>query len=323
MMRQSFPAFHAASEDLEQRLQPRLRVEDYFARSGRTLRKSRSRLWFNETLKPKLIRAILRAATLYNRGERNALRVAVASIDLALPDLPQALEGFTILQISDLHIDQVDGLAEEVAAVVSPLKPDICVLTGDYRFEIRGDCSGVYPRLKKILDAVHARLGTYAILGNHDAAEIARWLQGEGVQMLVNDAVEIHTGATGGSFWLLGLDDPHDYRCADLPRAMGSIPSEARAKAFKTLLVHTPSLYREAAEAGVNLYLCGHTHAGQIRLPRIGALKKNGDFPREFVQGIWVYNAMHAYTSWGAGCSTLPVRFNCPPEVAMLRLKRQ
>ena len=297
-------------------MQPRLRVEEYFARSGRTLRKSRSRLWFNETLKPVLIRWLLKACGLYYRGKNNALRPIVRKLDLAIPDLPAAFDGFTLLHISDLHIDKVDGLAEALAAIIEPLRPDLCILTGDYRYEIRGSCAEVYPRMERILASVHARLGTIATLGNHDAAEIARWLQARGVRMLVNDAVPILS--RGAGIWVAGVDDSHDYRCNDLPLALAGVPKGA----FTVLLAHTPALYREAAAAGIRLYLCGHTHAGQIRVPILGALKKNGNYPRAFVQGFWVYNSMHAYTSWGAGCSTLPVRFNCPPEVALLRLRR-
>jgi hypothetical protein len=175
--------------------------------------------------------------------------------------------------------------------------------------------------LATILDSVHARLGTIGILGNHDAAEIARWLHARGVIMLVNDAVRLSADTENGhdAVWIAGVDDPYDYRCDDLPLALASVPENA----FKILLAHTPGLYREAAAAGIRFYLCGHTHAGQIRLPGVGALKKNGNFPRAFVQDFWVYNAMHAYTSWGAGCSTLPVRFHCPPEVALLRFRGQ
>lgn len=301
---------------LEERLKPHRAVERYFAQSGRTLRKGRFRLWFNETIKPHLLRTAFRVAGLYNRGRRNALAVELRSVDFSFPDLPPALDGFCMLQISDLHIDKLDGLAENVVAIVENLRPDLCVFTGDYRYEIRGDSSEVYPRMAAIIAAIQSKHGIYGILGNHDSADIAIRLEQLGVRMLVNDAEAIET--RGQRFWLLGVDDPFDYRCDNLPQALACVP----AGEFKVLLAHTPSLYAQAEAANVRLYLCGHTHAGQIRLPVIGAVKKNGNYPRQFVQDRWSYKHMQAYTSWGAGCSTLPIRFRCPPEVTLISLRR-
>ncbi len=295
-------------------MQRRLQVEEYFRTSGRTLRKGHFRLWFDEEVKPRLMRAGFQAAGLYESGRRNAVSPRVHFVRIAIPGLPRALEGFTILQISDLHIDKMDGLAEAVATLCTPLRPDVCVLTGDYRYEIRGSCAEVYPRMDVVLASLHPRLGTFGILGNHDAAEIAEYLDGRGVHMLLNSATKVIV--EDAEIWLAGVDDPYDYRCADISRALESVPEQA----FTVLLAHTPEVYCEAAARGIKLYLCGHTHAGQIRLPGVGALKVNGRFPREFAQGHWVYNAMHAYTSWGAGCSTVPVRFHCPAEVALIEL---
>lgn len=303
------------SDSLSARLKKRVEVEKFFETSGRTLRKGRYRLWFNEEIKPKIMQGLFTAAGLYGRGKRNALQVVRNEVEFRFTDLPPAFDGFTILHLSDFHIDKVDGLAEALEPVLKPLRPDVCVMTGDYRYEIRGSCAGVYPRMQRVLSSIQARLGIYATLGNHDASEIAYWLRGQGVHMLVNEATPLDF--KGSRVWLLGTDDPYDYRCDDLPAALGGVPADS----FKILLTHTPSLYRQAEAAGIRLYLCGHTHAGQIRLPVIGSIKKNGPFPREFAQGKWVYNLMHAYTSWGAGCSTLPVRFNCPPEATLIRLR--
>lgn len=303
------------ADALTERMRRRLEAEEYFARTGRTFRKSRSRLWFNECLKPRLMEAAFRASGLYGIGHRNALTPRVHEVEFQLPRLPAALDGFRILHISDLHIDKIDGLAERLADLIAPVQADICLITGDYRYEIRGDCSGVYPRMRLILDSIQSRHGIFAILGNHDSSEIAFWLADQGVSMLMNDAARVDQN--GARLYVAGVDDPHDYRCDDLPGALEHVP----AGAFTVLMAHTPVLYREAAEAGIDLYLCGHTHAGQVRLPGIGAVKKNGPYPRAFVQDKWSYNDMQAYTSWGAGCSTLPVRFNCPPEIAVLRLR--
>ena len=134
--------------------------------------------------------------------------------------------------------------------------------------------------------------------------------------MLVNEALEIRRGAD--SLWVAGVDDPFDYRCDDLEAALEDVPLGA----FKLLLAHAPEIYQTAADQGVDLYLSGHTHAGQIRLPFLGAIKHNAKCPKEFRQGLWEHAQMRGYTTAGVGCSSVPVRFNCPPEIVLFELRR-
>jgi predicted MPP superfamily phosphohydrolase len=136
-----------------------------------------------------------------------------------------------------------------------------------------------------------------------------------GVRMLVNEAAEIRLGRD--SIWLPGIDDSFDYKVDDLPAALAQVPAEA----FKILLAHTPDLYQDAEDRGVHLYLCGHTHGGQVRLPYFGALRSNARCSRRYTYGYWNYRQMHGYTSGGLGCSSLPLRLNCPPEVVLLTLR--
>ncbi len=264
-----------------------------------------------------MLKLSLQMAGLYSRGVQNALRPIVRDLPLYFPDLPPALEGFQILHISDLHIDGVAGLPEALDRVLSSLHPDVCVITGDYRFEDHGSCHAVYPPMRSVISSISAQHGIFGILGNHDTSEIAFALEEMGVRMLINEAVEIRKGRA--SVWLAGIDDPFDYRCDDLPGALSGIPSNA----FKVLLAHTPELYEEAAARSVNLYLCGHTHGGQIRLPKIGAIRHNARCPRSHSYGYWTHGGMQGYTSAGTGCSALPVRFNCPPELVLIELRSE
>lgn len=299
---------------LYRRLEARVGVEAYFARTRRTYRKGRPRLWYERVIVPRLLRAALQAAGLYARGLNNALAPIVRSLRLTFANLPAEFEGFQILHLSDFHIDANEALADRLAPVLMPLEPDLCVLTGDYRFDVTGSCDGVYSAMRRIVSNISAKHGTLGILGNHDAAEIAFVLEELGVRMLVNEAIEIRE--RNASLWLAGIDDPFDYRCDDLPAALAGAP----AHAFKVLLAHTPDRYLQAAGHGVDLYLCGHTHAGQIRFPWIGSLRHNSRSPRAYSYGHWRYKSMQGYTTAGVGCSSLPVRFNCPPEVVLIEL---
>jgi predicted MPP superfamily phosphohydrolase len=119
------------------------------------------------------------------------------------------------------------------------------------------------------------------------------------------------------SIWVAGLDDAWDYDCADLDRALTNVP----AGSFRILLAHSPDTIGQAAASGIHLYLCGHTHAGQIRLPLIGAVTAPATCERRFLQGRWRQGAMEGYTSSGIGCSLVPVRFLCPPEIGLIELR--
>jgi predicted MPP superfamily phosphohydrolase len=301
---------------LAERLTRRLLVEQHFARLGHTYRHGPLHRFIDHQILRPALTVLLRCIGLYQTGRRNALSPILKTIPLHFPDLPPAFHGFRLLQLSDFHIDGVDGLAQSVATLLRDIQVDLCVLTGDYRYDDRGPCQNVYPRMRQLLAAIHSRLGIFGILGNHDAGEIAFHLEEMGVRMLVNESAEIRLD--GDSLWLAGVDDNFDYQCHDLPLALKHVPPGA----FKILLAHAPELFEEANASGIQLCLSGHTHAGQIRLPGIGALKHNARCPKSYAWGVWTHGRLQGYTSCGIGCSTVPVRFNCPPEAVILELHR-
>jgi predicted MPP superfamily phosphohydrolase len=240
----------------------------------------------------------------------------VRSLVLRFDDLPPALEGFRILHMSDFHVEGTPGLVEALVPILDEIEADVCVLTGDYRFEDDGACDEVFPAMREIASSIRSRLGIFAILGNHDSSEMAFGMESEvGVRMLVNEAVAV--GHSSAPLWLIGVDDPFDYGTHDLAAALKDVPECG----FRVLLAHAPEIYEEAANAGIQLYLSGHTHAGQIRLPLFGAIRQNANCPRSFAYGHWKHRAMQGYTSAGVGCSSLAVRFGCPPEIVVLELR--
>ncbi len=269
------PVSHSIEErSLAERLKARLAIEQHFAEIGHTFR--HGPLWrkFEHYFTRPLLKRGLQITGLYGRGVRNAITPTVRSVCLDFPNLPPAFDGFQILQISDLHIDGTDGLTETLIPLIRELRPDVCVLTGDYRFEDRGPCEKVYACMRAILGGISASHGIFGILGNHDSSEMAFALEEMGVRMLINESAEISKG--NASLWLIGVDDPFDYQCDDLDSALEFVPSDE----FKILLAHAPELYSEAAEGNIDLYLCGHTHAGQIRIPGIGSLRHNAKCPK-------------------------------------------
>jgi predicted MPP superfamily phosphohydrolase len=261
-----------------------------------------------------ILKAGLWATGLRARGERNALAPVLKHLRFTFDTLPDAFHGFKILHLSDLHIDGLVGLAERVADTLQALPVDLCVLTGDYRFRTYGSCHKVYPPMAQLLASVNARHGILGILGNHDVAEMVPAFEQMGVQILLNAAVKIRHEQH--SLWVAGVDDPHYYGCDDLPGALFEVPSDG----FKILLAHTPELLAEAHAHGIHLYLCGHTHGGQICLPFFGPVITHANCPRKFVRGAWQYGMVKGYTSPGVGCSGVSARFLCPPELVLIEL---
>jgi predicted MPP superfamily phosphohydrolase len=310
----------ASLAELSTRLARRMAIEAEHHKGKKAHGRSDFFLWHDDVVRP-VLKWSLKSLGLYEAGLRVARLPVVRSVCFEFSSLPAAFHGFRILHLSDLHIDGVHGLAERTAEIVGILPVDVCVMTGDYRFEIFGTCDQVYPRMRLILGAIRARYGVLGILGNHDPAEIAMELARMGVHMLINDATELRLDGSG--LWIAGVDDPHYYGCDDLVAALSDVPNDG----FKVLLAHTPEMYEEADAAGICLYLCGHTHGGQIRLPKPfrgswAAPFRNAACPKEYAYGSWGHGGLQGYTTAGVGTSLLPVRYNCPPEIVVIELRR-
>lgn len=265
-------------------------------------------------LKHGLIRASVRLSGLLGRGQRNARAIVVREHVVALPHLPGSFDGFTLLQLSDLHLDMGVGFADAVIAAVKPLRYDLCVVTGDYRGYTFGPMDSALESMARIRPALAGDV--YAVLGNHDSIRMVPPLEAMGYRLLLNENVRIERG--GEALYLAGIEDAHFFGLEDYALAAAGIPREAAS----ILLSHTPDAYQEAEKAGFDLMLSGHTHGGQICLPGGMPLLTETAGPRAFARGSWRCGAMTGYTSTGSGTSVLDVRFNCPPEVTLHRLRR-
>ncbi|HDP33697.1 MAG TPA: metallophosphoesterase [Candidatus Hydrogenedentes bacterium] len=263
------------------------------------------------------IRFTLMSLGLYRRGMQNARNLRLERRDIFFTNLPAALDGFRILHISDFHFPRrFPKFAAAVGELLRAVEVDLCVVTGDYRYGYFGADDHVAEHLKTALAHVKSRHGVYAVLGNHDHFVTGEMIEEAGFSVLYNEGVLIKTD--GGPLWLCGIDEPHYYKCDDLDAAVRGRPDGA----FTILLAHSPERVRQAAEKGVSLYLAGHTHGGQIRFPIIGALVSNARCPRNQVWGRWRHKDMIGHTTAGIGATDVPVRYNCPPEAALLTLRR-
>lgn len=262
----------------------------------------------------RLIRAALKLTGMYWRGRHNAARIQVCHQRLHFRTLPAAFDGFTVLHISDLHVDCSEGAMRRLEEIVPGLSYDLCVLTGDYRGPSFGPFECAMEGIRRLRPALRGAI--YGVLGNHDTIRMVPGLEAMGIRMLLNECVPI--SRDGQSIHLAGIDDAHFYRVDNIEKAAIDIPPDA----FSILLSHTPEVYRQAAHAGFDLMLSGHTHGGQICLPGSIPITLSSALPRRMGAGVWKHRDMVGYTSRGAGTSIAPVRINCLPEITLIHLAR-
>lgn len=259
-----------------------------------------------------VIRAAFKLTGLYWRGAKNAECVQVRHTDIQFKSLPQDFNSFTVLHISDLHVDMNRGAMRRLVELLPTLEYDLCVLTGDYR----GATFGPFEAALKGLAEVRAGLKgpIYGVLGNHDTIRMVPRLEDMGIRMLLNECETVSRGHQ--QIYLAGIDDAHFYRVDNLEKAAADIPPGA----FSILLSHTPEIYRQATHAGFDLLLSGHTHGGQICLPGSIPLTLSSRLPRRLGSGLWNYQRMVGYTSVGVGSSIVAIRLNCLPEITLHHL---
>ena len=261
-----------------------------------------------------VIRTLFKLTGLYWRGQANAARVQVRHNNICFRKLPPAFDGFMLLHMSDFHADMNGGAMRRLEEILVGLKYDLCVLTGDYRAATFGNFEDALALIRRILARMERPV--CGVLGNHDTIRMVPDLEAMGIRMLLNECEPIERG--GATIYLAGIDDAHFYRVDNIEKAGSRIPHDV----FSILLSHTPEIYRQAAYAGFDLLLSGHTHGGQICLPGSIPLTLGSVLPRRFGAGAWTYHNMAGYTSTGVGSSIVPVRINCLPEITLHRLRR-
>jgi predicted MPP superfamily phosphohydrolase len=259
-------------------------------------------------------------ALAFNLGEaaRAALtepfRLTVEHHQIRLRRLPRELDGFRIVQLSDLHHSPFTSREqiERAIATANSLQPDIVALTGDYVSKERAYAAPC----AELLGELRPRHGVFAVLGNHDhwtdAALITDLFRAEGITVLINQGMRFEKN--GAAFWLAGVDDTM-VGLEDLPLALAG----ASEQEFKLLLAHNPIILRKAARAGVDLVLSGHTHGGQVSLR--SDRSASGRPRRRLLKGLARRGETQIYVTRGLGTVVLPVRFGCPPEVSLLELR--
>lgn len=240
--------------------------------------------------------------------------LTVEQVELPIAGLHPAMEGYRLVQLSDMHLYPFTRLAFIAQAVeaANALKPDLICVTGDY---VSNAAESIYD-LEPVVGRLNARDGVYATLGNHDhwssAKTVRAGLRRAGLTVLHNQSVPLGDGR----LWLVGLDDGWVGR-ADLQHALDQAPGKNPV----VLMMHEPDLIDEYAQnPRIALQLSGHTHGGQVRLMNPRRAYTLPFLGRKYDQGLYRVNNAWLYTNRGIGTVIAPIRVNCPAEVTEITL---
>lgn len=266
--------------------------------------------------------------------------------DLYYSELPSSLEGKTIVQLSDLHLENLPLSPEMISAAVNSASPDLIVLTGDLISD-RSDLT----KIATYLQPLKARYGKYMVMGNNDYSHFSHTLFIRYQELLIamgwvpllNDSEYLQDL----NLWMIGVDDPATAR-DDVPKAYTKLTSNSSvtphppnlsssnlsspplnsstpspSSPFRLVLAHSTDCLDGISKYGAELFLTGHTHGGQVRIPGMKPLVTNTFLGDEGIyEGYHVIDGIPLYINRGIGESGFPIRFNVPPEVAIFRLHK-
>jgi predicted MPP superfamily phosphohydrolase len=246
------------------------------------------------------------------RVEPNWIKVKEQPVSLS--GLPAAFDGYRIVQLSDLHGKLFP--VKELVNRVRELNPDLVVITGDVLDE---ENQVPVEYINTALGGLVAKDGVYFVFGNNDyypgKQVVQNNLEGIGIKTIQNDTVLIRR--KGQTLNLVGVNDPETFRARLTQALKGSVPGP------QILLAHGPTVVNEAAKAGIELVLVGHTHGGQINLPGIPKVLphvKRGF--KKYVSGLFTVNNTQMYVNQGLGVSDIPLRIMDRPEITVTTLKK-
>jgi predicted MPP superfamily phosphohydrolase len=269
-------------------------------------------------------------------------RVGLSRIWLIGGPLPSDVQPLRLLHISDLHVERFGRREEQLLHMVRAINPDLILLTGDYVNLTYVDDPIALSDARRVLAALSTDRGTratggvFAVLGSPPVdRNSAPLFNGLDIRVLRDEVVTIDLSIAtdgrrqrgdrpDGRLALVGLDCSHNSErdSERLAAVFGQVPSDA----FRVLLYHSPELIPVAHKFGVDLYLCGHTHGGQVRLPFYGALLTSSELGKQFEMGYYQLENTHVYVSRGIGLEGLGaprVRFLCPPEMTLFSVQGQ
>lgn len=247
--------------------------------------------------------------------------VGVTRLTLTTPKLAPG-QTLRLLHLSDLHLERVGEREKQVLALSQEMAPDLILFTGDYLNVSNARDPVSHSQLRAYIKEFRSGIGLYGVLGTPLADHAAeKTLRQTPMQLIHNRLITVKT-ASGGQVTLTGLDCTHKPE-RDGPDA-AVLTGKLDPEQYNILLYHSPEILDYVREDPVDLYLCGHTHGGQIRLPIYGALYTASSTGKRFEMGLYEEGHTLLYVSRGIGLEGMAaprVRLFCRPEIILIEIQ--
>jgi uncharacterized protein len=251
--------------------------------------------------------------------EPNRLVINEQTIHLA--NWPGSIDELRITAISDIHAGSPfmdEDKLRDVVALTNQTNPDLIVLLGDFMVRDTWHSTTIEPEvIAEALKGLQARMGVYAVLGNHDhwydASRVRAALEKSGIKVLENEVARLEKNKQ--TIWLVGLADAWTGR-DDIAGTSRRVVAEQPV----ITLTHNPDILPRLPSI-FHLTLAGHTHGGQVNLPFLGRRVVPSEFGQRYAAGHILEDGKHLFVTTGIGTSVFPIRFRVPPEIAVLTIK--
>ncbi|GAB4265379.1 MAG: hypothetical protein Kow0080_05530 [Candidatus Promineifilaceae bacterium] len=251
-------------------------------------------------------------------------RLTMSEVVIFSDRLPIGTPPIKVLHISDIHVERLAKREAKLLELVAQAEADVIAITGDYVNLSYNRDPETLRQVRHLLSQLSAPYGVYATLGSPpvDLREtVVPVFNGLPVYLMRRDWTKLDLG-NGRNLTIVGMDCTHylPQDRAQLAQLAAQVPDDAP----QLFLYHSPELMPEVAAHGIDLYLCGHTHGGQVRLPLIGPLLTSSQLGRRYVMGLYRAGRTHLYVSRGVGLEGLSaprVRFLAPPEITLFTIR--
>ena len=247
--------------------------------------------------------------------------IQVEKISIEIENLPESFNGIKIVHLTDFHSSDFGEREKRVLEILKNLNPDFVFITGDLIDHSTKNLNSCQEFWQELGNQHQGKV--FGVLGNHehwlgspDVVAIKKLLEKSGISILNNENRKIFQD--NNYIYLLGVDDP-DSEKDDLSKAI--IDTEENIP--KILLAHSPDIIDNLRKEKVDLILTGHTHGGQVVIPFIRPFWTPTKNRGKYASGLFKVNDALLYVNRGIGTAAIPIRFNCPPEIAVIELKRK
>mgnify|MGYP001329901773 CR=1 FL=1 len=264
---------------------------------------------------------------LYQGAVVEPRRLEMTRLTMTSDRLAPGARPIRILHISDLHMERLGTREEQLLGLVETAAPDFILLSGDYVNLSNNKDPDTHEHVRQLLGNLSAPGGVFAVLGSPavDLPEVVPPLFVESGVRLLRDELVVISPPGGPAMHLIGLECHHKDLTGDV-NTLDRLLAGDQGNSPLVLLYHSPEIMPPAVERGIDLYLCGHTHGGQVRLPLIGPILTSSRLGRRYVMGHYREGRTHLYVSRGVGFEGLGaprVRFRCPPEITLITLENR